>query len=59
MDVGGNAPFLNVATSNHLFMLNPDEIDRGMMVPDMHDMRFITRRRRAQWKHGKRGRTLL
>jgi len=33
-----------------VFMLNPDEIDRVMMVPDRHDMRFITRRRRAEWE---------
>ena len=33
-----------------VFMLNPDEIDRVMMVPDRHDMRFVTRRRRAAWE---------
>ena len=33
-----------------IFMLNPDEIDRVMMVPDRHDLRFITRRRRAAWE---------
>ncbi len=33
-----------------VFMLNPDEIDRVMMVPDRHDLRFITRRRRAAWE---------
>ncbi len=32
-----------------IFFLNPDEIDRVMMVPDRHDMRFITKRRRAEW----------
>ncbi|WP_028321574.1 PEP-utilizing enzyme [Desulfatiglans anilini] len=32
-----------------IFMLNPDEIDRVLMVPDRHDLRFITRRRRAEW----------
>ena len=33
-----------------IFMMNPDEIDRVIMVPDSHDMRFITRRRKAAWK---------
>jgi pyruvate,water dikinase len=33
-----------------VFMLNPDEIDRVMMVPEHHDLRFITRRRRASWE---------
>ncbi len=33
-----------------VFFLNPDEIDRVMMVPDRHDMRFITKRRRAAWE---------
>ena len=33
-----------------IFMLNPDEIDRVMMVPDRHDLRFITKRRRAEWE---------
>jgi phosphohistidine swiveling domain-containing protein len=33
-----------------VFMLNPDEIDRVMMVPDRHDLRFITRRRKAAWE---------
>ncbi len=33
-----------------VFMLNPDEIDRVMMVPERHDLRFITRRRRAAWE---------
>ncbi|MBA7633119.1 hypothetical protein ES703_40680 [subsurface metagenome] len=31
-------------------MLNPDEIDRVIMVPEAHDMRWITRRRRADWE---------
>jgi pyruvate,water dikinase len=32
-----------------IFMLNPDEIDRVMMVPEAHDLRWITKRRRAEW----------
>jgi pyruvate,water dikinase len=32
-----------------IFMLNPEEIDRVIMVPETHDMRYITRRRRASW----------
>ena len=33
-----------------VFMLNPDEIDRVAMVPEAHDLRYITRRRRAAWE---------
>jgi phosphohistidine swiveling domain-containing protein len=33
-----------------IFMLNPEEIDRVIMVPEHHDMRFVTRRRRATWE---------
>jgi len=33
-----------------IFMLCPDEIDRVMMVPESYDMRWITRRRRAEWE---------
>ena len=33
-----------------VFMLNPDEIDRVMMVPEAHDLRWLTRRRRAEWE---------
>jgi pyruvate, water dikinase len=36
-----------------VFMLNPDEIDRVMMVPEFHDMRWITKRRRAEWEEWK------
>jgi pyruvate, water dikinase len=32
-----------------IFMLNLHEIDRVMMVPESYDMRWITRRRRAEW----------
>jgi phosphohistidine swiveling domain-containing protein len=32
-----------------IFMLNPDEIDRVMMVPEAHNLRQITKRRRAAW----------
>ena len=37
-----------------IFFLNPDEIDRVMMVPEAHDMRFVTRRRRAAWEEWQR-----
>ena len=30
-----------------IFMLSPDEIDRVIMVPEAHDLRWITKRRRA------------
>ena len=33
-----------------VFMMNPDEIDRVMMVPKACDMRWVTRRRRAAWE---------
>ena len=33
-----------------IFMLNPEEIDRVMLVPEYHDMRWITRRRKAAWQ---------
>ena len=33
-----------------IFMLSPHEIDRVMMVPESYDMRWITRRRRAEWE---------
>jgi pyruvate,water dikinase len=33
-----------------IFMLNPDEIDRVMLVPEYHDMRWITKRRKAAWQ---------
>jgi phosphohistidine swiveling domain-containing protein len=33
-----------------VFFLNPDEIDRVMMVPEAHDLRLITGRRRAAWE---------
>jgi phosphohistidine swiveling domain-containing protein len=39
-----------IDTPEDIFMMNPDEIDRVMMVPESHDMRWITRRRRAAWK---------
>jgi pyruvate,water dikinase len=39
-----------IDTPDDIFMMNPDEIDRVMMVPESHDMRWITRRRRAAWK---------
>ncbi len=33
-----------------IFMLNPDEIDRVMMVPEAHDMRWLTNKRKKAWK---------
>jgi phosphohistidine swiveling domain-containing protein len=33
-----------------VFMLNPEEIDQVLMVPEAHDMRWVTRRRRAAWE---------
>jgi pyruvate,water dikinase len=39
-----------IDTPDDIFMMNPDEIDRVMMIPESHDMRWITRRRRAAWK---------
>jgi pyruvate,water dikinase len=38
-----------------VFMMNPEEIDRVMMVPEAHDMRWITQRRRAAWEEWQRG----
>ncbi len=35
---------------NDIFMLSPDEIDRVIMVPEAHDLRWITKRRRADWE---------
>lgn len=32
-----------------IFMLNPDEINRVMIAPEYHDLRWITNRRRAAW----------
>ncbi|OPY77256.1 MAG: Chondramide synthase cmdD [Syntrophorhabdus sp. PtaU1.Bin153] len=33
-----------------VFFLNPDEIDRVILVPEAHDLRFIARRRKAAWQ---------
>lgn len=33
-----------------IFMLNPEEIDRVIMIPETHDLRWITRRRRVEWE---------
>jgi phosphohistidine swiveling domain-containing protein len=33
-----------------VFFLNPEEIDRVIMVPEAHDLRWITNRRRKQWE---------
>ncbi len=39
-----------IDTPDDVFMMNPDEIDRVIMVPESHDMRWITRRRRSAWE---------
>lgn len=39
-----------IDTPEDVFMLNPDEIDRVIFAPEFHDMRYITRRRRATWE---------
>jgi phosphohistidine swiveling domain-containing protein len=39
-----------IDTPDDVFMLNPDEIDRVMMVPEAHDLKSISRRRRASWE---------
>jgi len=36
--------------SDDVFFLNPDEIERVMMVPEYHDLRYITNRRRKEWE---------
>src|SRR3990172_8766472 len=33
-----------------VLMMNPDEIDRVIMNPESHDMRWVTRRRKAAWQ---------
>lgn len=33
-----------------IFMLNPEEINRVMLVPEGHDMRWITKPRKAAWE---------
>ncbi len=33
-----------------IFMMKPDEIDRVLMVPEAHDMRWLTSMRRAAWE---------
>jgi pyruvate,water dikinase len=39
-----------IDTPEDVFMMNPEEIDRVMMIPEAHDMRWVTRRRRAAWE---------
>jgi pyruvate,water dikinase len=39
-----------IDTPEDIFMMNPDEIDRVMMVPEAHDMRWVTKRRRVAWE---------
>jgi len=36
-----------------VLFLNPDEIGRALVVPEHHDLRFITKRRRAEWEEAK------
>ncbi len=33
-----------------VFFLNPEEIERVLMVPEIHDLRYITNRRRKEWE---------
>jgi phosphohistidine swiveling domain-containing protein len=37
-----------------VFFVNPDEIGRAIVVPEHHDLRFITKRRRAEWEEAKK-----
>ena len=39
-----------IDAAEDVFMLNPEEIDRVIFVPEYHDMRWITRRRKAAWE---------
>jgi len=39
-----------IDTPEDIFMLNPEEIDRVILVPEYHDMRWITKRRKAAWE---------
>lgn len=39
-----------IDTPDDVFMMNPDEIDRVIMVPESNDMRWVTKRRRAAWE---------
>lgn len=39
-----------IDTPEDIFMLNPEEIDRVIFVPEYHDMRWITQRRKAAWQ---------
>jgi pyruvate,water dikinase len=45
-----------IQQAEDVLFLNPDEIERVMLVPDAHDLRYITDRRRATWEEAnKRG----
>jgi pyruvate,water dikinase len=39
-----------VDKAEDIFFLNPNEIDRVIMVPESYDMRWLTNRRRAEWE---------
>jgi pyruvate,water dikinase len=45
-----------IRQANDVHFLNPDEIERVMLVPEAHDLRYITNRRRTIWEEAnKRG----
>jgi phosphohistidine swiveling domain-containing protein len=45
-----------IKQANDVLFLNPDEIERVMLVPEAHDLRYIVDRRRAVWEEAdKRG----
>jgi pyruvate,water dikinase len=46
-----------IDTPEDIFMLNPEEIDRVILVPEYHDMRWITKRRKAAWEEEVRTRS--
>jgi pyruvate,water dikinase len=33
-----------------IFLLNPEEIETALMIPEIHDLRYITNRRRKEWE---------
>jgi phosphoenolpyruvate synthase/pyruvate phosphate dikinase len=44
----------SIDKSDDVFFLNPDEIERAIIVPEHHDLRFITKRRREEWDEAKK-----
>ena len=39
-----------ISAPEDIFMLNPEEIDRVIMVPETHDLRWLTGIRRSNWE---------